>query len=367
MSQATLVYLHSVAPLSLPRECLDAFATCEIDIISAKEWEQTKVEISGWLFTEGLSPVEWQRFIRDITKYVGNNRLNNQRYLVLLAGDHVSDTAAYEFIKRLQPLQDSVEIIRLLCWTEPKKAIIGSGACECFSEDAFAVRNWHDRFRRGLAVHGYISFLCRYEEAVEMAWARQIFLNQKTRFYHRLATRCDELGARAYIVGQGLGMDRRIGQGWLFPNVYDQGILQLEQEWLEREWHDLLQQVSIKRVAIWGFSPSLPLDMLAQRVDLEVSCYVRAYQQKTNNLPRDWRYCHTPLEAAKLADVLLIVRHDQDILSIRLDNLYESMAKPYILDVVDCFPSNEAKLEKIYYRTLGQKPNVWNGTDYNGI
>ncbi|MGG0756362.1 hypothetical protein [Brevibacillus laterosporus] len=366
MSQATLVYLHSVAPISLPREYLEVLSTCEIDIISAKEWEQTNAEISGWLFTESLSILEWQQFKRDITRCLGNKRLNNRPYLVLLAGDNLSDIVAYEFIKRLQPFKDSIEIIRLLCWMEQKRAILGSSICECLAENDFAVRNWHDHLRRAFSIQGYISFVCRYEEAVEIAWARQIFLNQKTRFYHRIASRCDELGARANIVGQGLGMDRRIGQEWLFPNVYDERTLQQEQEWLEREWNYLLQQVSVKRVAIWGYSP-IPGDMLAQLSCLEVSCYLQACQQKTNNLPSDWHYCNTPLEAAKLADALLILRHDQDIRSIRLDNLYESMAKPNVLDVVDCFPSYEAKLEKICYRTLGQNPNVWNGTDYNGI
>lgn len=367
MSQTTLVYLHSVARISLPQECLEVISTCEIDIISVKEWEQTKAEISGWLFTDHLSLIQWQQFTCDIKRCLTNKQSNQTRYLVLLVGDKLTDSVAYEIVKWLQPFKESVEVVRLLCWTEQKKAIIGSNACECLAASEFTARNWHDRLRRGFAVHGYISFVCRYEEAIEIAWAQQILLNQKARFYHMLASRCDEVGARANIVGQGLGMDKRIGQKWLFPNVYDEKTLQLEQDWLEQEWNRLLQQVSVKRLAIWGFSSIFAPDMLAEISCFEVSCYLQACQQKTNNLPRDWHYCKTPLEAAEMADALLIVRHDEDILSVRLDNLYERMAKPYVLDVVDCYPPNEAKLEKICYRTLGQKPNVWNGLDYNGI
>ncbi len=275
--------------------------------------------------------------------------------LVLVVGERVP----YGFAARVQDTCQAgrVEVVRFLLLDGGERAVLGGDPQGW----------WLIRLRRRLADAGILSLVCRYVEADEAARFLPLYLEWKQRFYLEMGGRCDQSGARLEVVAQALGMDKRIGQGWLFPGA---GGAAQEREiagWLREQWTFVKQKTNVSRIAFWG-APSVLRAVLPQEKAGERIClYIPAQTEKPNDLPVIWRTCADPLETLDDADVLMIAGADRLVRELALTQLVFRMRQPVVIDACSCYPLQEAEAFAIRYRSFGQNTNVWNGSDYNRV
>ncbi|WP_019123190.1 hypothetical protein [Brevibacillus massiliensis] len=281
---------------------------------------------------------------------------SDNRSLVLLYGDRVR----HDLADRMNDLDGfPYESVRLLLFEHDNRAVIGGTAGSV----------WVDRLRRLLARQGLISLVCRGVEVDEIARHLPVYLEWKHRFYQLMGAECDRSGARLSVVAQALGMDKRVGQGWLMPlNRLPMGcVVQETENWLHQQWQLVQQKTNIEVLAFWG----QPSPSLAKLLDITQGKQVRLYSPagvaKTNVAGSGWEFFDSPLETLLQADVLLITDADQRIREAALEEITRRMRSPIVLDACSCYPLAEAEAAGLAYRTYGQNTNIWNGAAYNRV
>ncbi|WP_134685286.1 Rossmann-fold NAD(P)-binding domain-containing protein [Brevibacillus migulae] len=265
--------------------------------------------------------------------------------LLLLYGEELP----YGYADRLQEkLPGDVEIVRLAILYGQERALIGG------SPTGKGVQ----RIRRHLAEHGVISLVCRPIEVD--ATLRQVpaYLDWKSRFYIKLGEACDQTNARLEVVAQALGMDARIGQGWL-PEAEDRMPQQAAERdrWLQQECASIREKTKMNRVAFWGSKTQL------KAIENVLPAAVEVQQCDPLQLPK----ANEPAELASTlegADLLIIRTASPAVRALGLQELVLRMSRPLVLDACSCFPLMEAEALQIGYRTFGQNTNVW---EWNGL
>ncbi|MFM1655421.1 hypothetical protein ACI7RC_25485 [Brevibacillus sp. B_LB10_24] len=281
---------------------------------------------------------------------------SDTRSLVLLYGDRVRHDLADQLNDRNGHLYESV---RLLLFEHDNRAVIGGMAGSA----------WIGRLRRLLARQGMISLVCRGVEVDEIARHLPIYLEWKHRFYQLMGTECDRSGARLSVVAQALGMDKRVGQGWLAPTCrLPIGCAAQETEnWLHQQWQVVLQKTNVEVIAFWGQVSSAWTKLLNITQGKQVRLYIPAGAGKTNVAGNGWQFFDSPLDTLQQADVLLITDADQRIREAALEEITRRMRSPIVLDACSCYPLAEAEAAGLAYRTYGQNTNIWNGAAYNRV
>ncbi|NGQ96508.1 hypothetical protein G3578_15190 [Brevibacillus sp. SYP-B805] len=271
-------------------------------------------------------------------------RSGGEPAVLLLVGHKIP----YGFADRMaEGLDVPVEVVRLCLWEGENRALIGGDHRG----------RWVHRLRRHLAERGLISLLCRCIEVDEAVRHLPLYLAWKQRFYLQLGERCDASGARLEVVAQALGMDARIGQGWLCREA---ATPEWEREivaWLARQCGKVREKTKVDRLAFWG--PKRLWNAIAMHVPgvREVRLYDPAEAEKTNepSLLED---------TLAQADLLVIADADQRIRELGLHVIVSLMRQPFVIDACSCYPLSEAEGFAIPYRTLGQNTNVW---EWNGL
>ncbi|GAA4706654.1 hypothetical protein [Brevibacillus fulvus] len=286
----------------------------------------------------------------------GLAQITHPNPLILAAGPHFSVRFADQLQASLRKQAIAAEVIRLFFLDQGERAVIGG--------DAGSNGGWVKRLRRLLAEAGIITMVCRRVEAGEIAVQHTAYLLWKNRFFQLVGEHCDRSGANLQVVAQGLGMDKRIGQGWVFSGK--SGFQPFEEQWLRRELQRAGQRTKLETIAIWAdrlvdgaWLQSLP--------KMQVRWFRPNRQQKPNKLPDGWLWCETAEEALDQADLLLIVDVNEKLLSLDLADIRKRLRKPLIIDLCCCYPLQESDAYGLLYRSFGQNTNVWYGTDYNGI
>ncbi len=264
--------------------------------------------------------------------------------LLLLYGDQIPFGFADEI---QQQLPSTVEVVRMAMLHGKERVLIGGASTGV----------WVGHLRRHLAAHHMISLICRPIEVDEALRQIPAFLDWKSQFYLRMGERCDQSRARLEVVAQALGMDKRIGQGWL-PE--EESFPRLEQEkkaWLQQECRNVSKKTKIARVAFWGGEDQLETVRATIPEHTEVCLYDPFHMRNTNE--------PSPLnETLDQADLLVIGRADPMVRGLDLYELVSRMKRPMIIDACSCYPLAEAERLQIHYRTFGQNTNVW---EWNGL
>ncbi|WP_139492617.1 hypothetical protein [Brevibacillus dissolubilis] len=265
--------------------------------------------------------------------------------LLLLFGPHIPHGFADQLQKKYETHQ--AEVVRLLLYENGDRAVIGGDVCGY----------WVNRLRHLLAGQDVISLTCARIEADEIARAMPEYLAWKRQFYFQLGDRCDTSGARLDVVAKGLGMDRRIGHGWLTGTASCEDMLLLD--WVRHQWQAVQQKTNIHRVTFWGM-PTAWTPIFAYLTNQQKVClYQPDPDTNTNDLPAEWVLPDKPQQALEGADLLVILQADKFIQEINLHHLISRMSHPIVIDACSCYPLEEAERSGLMYRTWGQNTNVW--------
>lgn len=238
------------------------------------------------------------------------------------------------------------DVVRLMLLDDGERALIGGAA------DSFSVR----LLRRHLADRQIVTLVCAAREVDEVYRQLPRYLTLKEKFFVELGDRCDELGISLQVVARALGMDKRVGQGWLSPERRDSRHIC---RWIYRETRALLKNPNIQRVTLWG-SPSFWEKMPAGWLG---SCEVRMCAQRAEPIPNDGLAAGGAsgmewTEALRQADLLVIGEADDFIRELALEHLNRFMRQSMVVDANACFPLQEAKACLKFYRSIGEKTNV---------
>lgn len=269
--------------------------------------------------------------------------------LALVYGDRVPHGYADQLQAGCDGQGAQVEVVRLLLLAHGERAIIGGEPAG----------RWVRQLRRQLAEQSVISLVCRRVEVDEAAEHLPLFLAWKKRFYQQLGERCDASHARLEVVAQALGMDKRIGQGWLDHIPFHTDDDDYLEAWLRSEYQALRKKTNIERIAVWS-TPSLCSRILSCEVrEKEIRLYIANHEEKTNEPIEGCKHFALPEDTLEQADLLLIAAADQRIRQFDLREVSKRMRRPVVIDACSCYPLQEAEGYAIKYRTYGQNTNVW--------
>lgn len=238
------------------------------------------------------------------------------------------------------------EVVRLAFVSEGERALIGG------EQKGY----WVNHLRRRFAYHQLVCVICKRREVDEAVRQLPRYLAWKERFFLELGEVCDREGVSLQTVVRALGMDTRVGQGWLYPERSDQSQLC---QWLEREAKHVLEKANVHRVVLWGpasFWNGMETGWLEGREVCVVSGEDEldpneAFRESVPGV--EWQ------KALRNADLLLIGRADAAIGELRLSELVQCMRQSHVVDACACFPIPEARTLLLSYRAVGEKTNVW--------
>lgn len=241
------------------------------------------------------------------------------------------------------------DVLRMMLVAGSERALIGG------SSGSFYVR----MLRRHLADHQIMTLVCARREVDEVYRQLPRYLTLKEKFFLELGDLCDDQGISLQVVSRAMGMDKRVGQEWLYSERTDHAHIF---RWISRETRSLLKKWNLHRVVLWG-SPSFWKQMPAEWLRCKE---VRLYANGTKSVPNeafefgfDCAVCPVWTDALKQADLLVIGEADEVIRELALDKLSQCMRQSIVVDAAACFPPQEAKSYLKMYRSIGEKTNVW--------
>lgn len=342
MSSESILTLLTVPGAKHFETLLDEWAELGIRVLPADDAREEAASEIGT--AKGVVLTERPREPLPLFKATGE--AGDEPRLLLVYGECIPYGAADELTAAYpHPMW---EVVRLYRFADKRKVLIGG------DPGGF----WLRALCRHAARRGIISLACRRREVDEAVRQLSLYLSWKERFYMRMSDRCDRMGVRGRVVAQAIGMDKRIGQGWLHPMRKQHGPFY---RWIRRQLQQLAENVDVHRITLWGrpdFWSGLPAAGLWDK-DTEIRLFSPDPMAGTEQLPRTWRVHTHWLPALDQSDLLIIGTPDPLIQEIRLPELVKGMAKPIILDACSCFPLEETACCQIIYRTIGENTNVW--------
>ncbi|TKI58046.1 hypothetical protein E8L90_22960 [Brevibacillus antibioticus] len=216
---------------------------------------------------------------------------------------------------------------------------------------------WMRFLCKQLARCSLVTMVCGMREVDEAVRQFPRYLAWKEQFYIELGASCDEKGISLLQVSRALGMDKRIGQGWLYPSRQDSSLII---RWLEKECRLVLQKANIQRIVLWGDDSlwgHMPSDWLAEK---DVAVYMGEDKPIPNKRMTGWTRYDSWQDAVKDADLLVIGNAaGTTIAELPLSELVNGMRQSYVIDAAACFPLQEAQSYFQAYRAIGENTNVW--------
>ncbi|GED60536.1 hypothetical protein ABER61_14720 [Brevibacillus formosus] len=272
-------------------------------------------------------------------------QLGTGPWLVLVYGSDVP----YDWANTLHTQYEHTgehEIIRMALFTH-ERALLGG------EPDG----RWMRFLCKQLARYSLVTMVCGMREVDEALRQLPRYLAWKEQFYIELGARCDEKGISLLQVSRALGMDKRIGHGWLYPSRQDSSLIV---QWLEKECRLALQKADIQRIVLWGEDSlwqHMPSDWLAEK---DVAVYTGEDKPNPNKRMTGWTLYDSWQDAVKDADLLVIGNAaGTTIAELALSALVNGMRQSYVIDAAACFPMQEAQSYFQAYRAIGENTNVW--------
>ena len=227
-------------------------------------------------------------------------------------------------------------------------------------------------------------------------YASNDFLALKISYINEIANLCEEIGADIEDVAQGMGYDKRIGSKFLragigyggscFPkdtkalhwlSDYHEQELKTVKAAIEvndhqklkliRKAHKYYEDLEGVTVAVLGLTFKPGTDDLREAPSLtnipmllEEGAIVKVYdpvgmERFKEQYPTQVKYCKSPEETLKGAELCLILTDWPKIKELPLTRYAEQMARPIILDGRNCYIPEEAAAAGVTYDSIGRR------------
>jgi len=220
--------------------------------------------------------------------------------------------------------------------------------------------------------------------------ASNSFLAAKISFINSIANICEKTGADVEKVSYGIGLDKRIGRGFLksgigyggfcFPKDldafihisdkmgYDFSILKAVRKVNEHQRQIFLKKIekelwiiNNKTISVLGlaFKPNTDDMRFAPSVDIinsliHAGARVKAYDpqamEKAKDILKDVIFCKDPYEAAKASDALLILTEWDEFKVMKLSRIKKLLKHPLIIDGRNMF--DPVKMQKLGFKYI---------------
>jgi UDPglucose 6-dehydrogenase len=220
------------------------------------------------------------------------------------------------------------------------------------------------------------------------------FLALKISYANAVAAICEASGGNVEDVAHGMGLDRRIGRGFLnaglgyggscfpkdlsaFVHIADQlgydfrllkEVQQINAGQIQRflkKIHDTLWIVKDKNLAVLGlaFKPNTDDMRLAPSLDIirplqKEGARIRAYDPKAMEKAREFltdvEFCDSAYAAASGADALILCTEWDEFRALDLDKLRSVMAQPIVLDGRNVFDPKKMAALGFVYKSVGR-------------
>lgn len=317
----------------------ESLKECGMDLLVAQKGESAE-GVDGLLLT---GPGDYSRLHE-----LGENGLcqQNSPALLLVFGDEAPYGWADELAAACEASQKPCEVVRMSLWSGNERVLLGGEP----------VVQQMRRLCRLLADHGKVSMVCGRREVDEAIRQLPRYLAWKERFYWEMGEVCDDNGVSLSQVSRALGLDTRIGQGWLDSGRQDHSLVCA---WIVRECQHVLQKAKIERVALIGpegLWSSMPQGWLAGR---KVAVFTGTDKLFPNEVRPGWVRCNSWEAAVQDADLLVIGDGQGVVAELSLQELIRAMRQSLVIDAASSFPVQEARLLCQGYRAVGEKTNVW--------
>ncbi len=225
--------------------------------------------------------------------------------------------------------------------------------------------------------------------------ASNSFLAAKISFINSIASICELAGADVGEVAEGMGLDKRIGRGFLdagigyggfcFPKDaeafirisekmgYDFRLLKEVQEINNSQRRNFVKKIEKalwvvkgKNIGVLGlsfkpntddmrFAPSIDIITELQKDGAKIKAYDPKSMEKSKEILKGILYCNGPYDAAKDADALVIITEWDEFKNLDLKKLKKIMRRPLIIDGRNIFALQDAKREGFSYISIGRK------------
>jgi len=220
--------------------------------------------------------------------------------------------------------------------------------------------------------------------------ASNSFLATKISFINSIANICEKTGADVEQVSYGMGLDKRIGRGFLksgigyggfcFPKDldafihisdkmgYDFSILKAVRKVNEHQRQIFLKKIEKelwiiknKTIGVLGlaFKPNTDDMRFAPSVDIinsliHAGARIKAYDpqamEKAKGILKDVGFCKDPYEAAKASDALLILTEWNEFKAVKLSRIKKLLKHPLIIDGRNMF--DPVKMRKLGFKYI---------------
>lgn len=309
---------------------------------------------------------------RKIKKIIEENKSKNSDFDI---------ASCPEFLREGQAISDTLHPDRVVIGTESKKA--EELLVELHSSLDSGEIGSHDHF-----------VLTNIETAEMIKYAANAFLATKISFANAIAKLSELTGADALKVLEGIGMDKRIGSSFLQPGAgyggscfpkdvkaliaigksvgYDFSLLkeveainsQAAEEIVKKVTKDL-KDVKGKNIGVLGLSfkpdtddmreaPSLMVINKLKERGAKISAYDPIAMENAKRLTSGIEFSKDAFEAAKDADLIIVMTEWNEFKEIDLSKLKEQMRGNFLVDGRNVYHPNEAKKAGFSYTGVGR-------------
>lgn len=224
--------------------------------------------------------------------------------------------------------------------------------------------------------------------------ASNSFLAMKISYINAISNICERAGADVKKVAEGMGLDRRIGSGFLdagigyggscFPKDvsafikiseklnYDFKLLKMVEEInlqqrriFVKKIEDTLWVVNDKIIGILGLSfkpntddirsaPSIDIIEALQKEGAKIRAYDPQAMENAKTFLKNVTYCKDPYEAASGSDALVILTEWDEFKHLDLEKIRHLLSHPIIIDGRDMFNPKEMESFGFIYKSVGR-------------
>jgi len=246
--------------------------------------------------------------------------------------------------------------------------------------------------RRLLASDEFPVIVTSRRNAELIKYAETAYFATKASFANQLAQLCEGFGTDVDTVTRAIGLDPRIGQGFmgagmgftepsflqdvqaliiqaaehnvetpLFHSI--QKVNEKQQKWMINQLGERLAPLAGRTIAVWGIHPYTAIPTITQllREGMNLRLYDPFRVRELKQLER-WGheseplcFCDSPWETLEGADALTIMAEQQEFRELDLSRLKKMMRDPLVIDGWNLYPTALMKGLGFKYVSVGRK------------
>jgi len=225
--------------------------------------------------------------------------------------------------------------------------------------------------------------------------ASNSFLANKISFINAISRICEKVGADVVEVAQGMGLDKRIGSGFLnagigyggscFPKDVDafiniaeklgcnfdllkavRAVNQQQKDLFLKKIKDILWIIKDKTIGILGLSfkpntddirnaPSIDIIQALQSEGAKIKVYDPSAMEKAGELLDKVKFCKDPYEVCRGSDCLLIITEWDEFKKLDLSKIKKLLRRPFIIDGRNIYEPQRMKKLGFTYAGIGRR------------